>query len=173
MKPRLWSEYFELLMDYEGEYYEHDSDDPGGATKYGIDQRSHPSVNIRSLTRAQAEQIFLGEFHESFSADLPAPISLAVYDFRVNAGEGAAAKAMQRALPMGVIDGQIGPLTREAIRNSLIASGQEPLITRFTGQRMAFYIRLADQLPKRDKYRKGWLRRARTMAVWAISRLPK
>ena len=169
-KPRLWPEYFEILMDFEGEYFENDPDDPGGATKYGIDQRSHPQLAIKSLTREQAEQIYLDEFWKCFAFDLPSPISLVVFDFRVNAGEGAAAKAIQRALGMGRIDGLVGQQTREAIRNQLVA-GQASLIERFTLRRISFYEQLAARRPRFQKFLKGWLRRARTLKGWADSKL--
>jgi lysozyme family protein len=166
MKPKFWPEYFELLMDFEGEDFEHDPDDPGGATKFGIDQRSHPDVDIRNLTRQQAERIYLDEFYKSFASELPSPLALLVYDFRVNAGEGAAAKAMQRALGMGVIDGIIGPFTREAIRNQL-NDGQVSLIEQFTLKRMSFYEKLALQKPRMLKYLNGWTRRAKRVRNWA------
>jgi lysozyme family protein len=170
MKPRLWSEYFEILMDFEGEYYENDKDDPGGATKFGIDQRSHPELDIKALTREKAEEIYLLEFWQCFAFDMPSPIALVVFDFRVNAGEGAAAKAIQRALGMGRIDGLIGPQTREAYRNQ-IAQSQASLIESFTVRRINFYERLAAQQPRFQKFLKGWLRRARTLKGWADSKL--
>jgi lysozyme family protein len=170
MKPRLWPEYFEILMDFEGEYYENDKDDPGGATKYGIDQRSHPGTIIKTLTREKAEQIYLGEFWKSFSADLPSPLALVAFDFRVNAGEGAAAKAIQRAVGVGRVDGYVGPLTYAAIREA-IAKGQGSLIEAFTLRRINFYERLAEARPKMKKFLKGWLRRARAIKGWADSKL--
>jgi lysozyme family protein len=35
---------------------ERDPDDPGGLTKFGIDQRSHPTVDINALRLEQAKQ---------------------------------------------------------------------------------------------------------------------
>lgn len=170
MKPRLWSEYFEILMDFEGEVYECDPDDPGGATKYGIDQRSHPGIIIKKLTRESAEGIYLKEFWNSFAADLPSPLALAVFDFVVNAGEGAAAKAMQRAVGIGMVDGWVGPKTHKAISQA-IQAGQAPLLEHFTVCRLSFYERLAEAKPKMQKFLKGWKRRARTMKGWADSKL--
>lgn len=170
MKPRLWPEYFEILMDFEGEVYECDPDDPGGATKFGIDQRSHPGTIIKTLTRERAERIYLEEFWRDFSSELPSPLALVAFDFCVNAGVGAAAKAMQRAVGVGVIDGYVGPMTRGAIR-SAIANGQGALIEAFTLRRINFYERLSMQKPKMHKFLKGWLRRARTIKGWADSKL--
>ena len=41
---------------------EHDSKDPGGTTKYGIDARSHPGVDIENLTEQQALNIYWEEW---------------------------------------------------------------------------------------------------------------
>jgi type VI secretion system secreted protein VgrG len=170
MKPRLWSEYFEILMDFEGVVFEDDPDDPGGATKFGIDQRSHPDLNIMDLTIEKAERIYLDEFWRSFAAELPSPLALLVFDFCVNAGEGAAVKAIQRALGMGVIDGIVGPFTREAIRNAM-SNGQATLIAAFTLCRINFYERLVAQRPRFHKYLRGWRRRAKTMRGWTESKI--
>ena len=177
---KLWNEYFEILMDFEGRYWENDPDDPGNkgdgktpgnvGTKFGVDARSHPGVDIKNLTLALAEKVYFDEFLSSFSSELPEPLSCVVYDLRVNAGEGAAKKAIQRALGMGVIDGQIGPITREAIRNRL-TQGQESLILGYTGRRIDFYERLAGQRPIMRKYLKGWRRRALRLQSWAVGKL--
>jgi len=53
MTARFKDEIIPWLFKWEGTYYEDDKDDPGGATKFGIDQRSHPHVDIRNLTAEQ------------------------------------------------------------------------------------------------------------------------
>src|SRR6478735_11274468 len=53
-----FDEYFDWLVPWEGAAYENVPGDPGGPTKYGIDQRSHPDVNIRALTKEQAKAIY-------------------------------------------------------------------------------------------------------------------
>ena len=50
---------WEVVKDRQGNVIaEDDPDDPGGLTKYGIDQRSHPNVDIRNLTEEEAKDIY-------------------------------------------------------------------------------------------------------------------
>jgi lysozyme family protein len=123
MKPPFWEEYFKSLMDFEGRDYEHDPDDPGGETKFGIDKRSHPEIDIKNLTIEQAEEIYLEEFNSGFFAALPSPLSLVLFDFAVTSGEGTAAKALQRAIGVRRADGVVGPQTRTVLAAAL-AMGQ-------------------------------------------------
>ena len=163
----LWKDYFELLMEFEGTDFENDPADPGGATKFGIDQRSHPYLDIKTLTKKGAEQIYLAEFGKSFAQHLPSPISFAYFDFAVNAGEGQAAKCLQRALGVRV-DGKPGKVTQGAVADMLERGEHGKLLGRLSAQRELFYLNLSHTQPKMIK---GWLRRAKAMNSWAASRL--
>ena len=167
----LWPDYFDLLMEFEGTVFENDPKDPGGATKFGVDQRSHPGVDIRSLTKKGAEQIYLGEFSESAASKFPSPISFVYFDLAVNAGETQAARCLQRAVGISRVDGLVGPATMAAA-NALIASGQSgKLLQRISAQRELFYMNLAHTQPKFNRDLKGWLSRSKAMCSWAAARL--
>jgi lysozyme family protein len=161
-----WQTYFPLLIELEGSTFENDPSDPGGATKYGIDQRSHPAENIRALTRERAEQIYLAEFSTSQARKLPSPIAFLYFDMRVNAGEQTAAHCLQRALGV-TVDGAIGPKTLAA----LTAVPSRDLIRAFTLQRENYYRTLAYRRPSMKKYLGGWLNRCRQTAQWALAQL--
>jgi lysozyme family protein len=169
MRP-FWRDYFALLMEFEGVSYECDPDDPGGATKFGVDQRSHPSVNIKALTKSAAEKIYLAEFAKSFAAELSEPLSYAYFDLAVNAGEKQAAKCLQRALGVEV-DGQIGTVTRAALKNRISSGELGKLLLKFSNYRERFYQDLAYTRPVMNKFLSGWLRRAKAMHTWAATRL--
>ena len=65
--------------------------DPGGLTKYGICQRSHPNVDIRNLTLAGAEQIYADEYWGPAGCEAqPEPVALNLFDAAVNLGPGVA-----------------------------------------------------------------------------------
>jgi lysozyme family protein len=166
----LWKDYFELLMEFEGEAYECVPGDRGGATKFGIDQRSHPDVDIEALTRCGAERIYLAEFGESTASKLPAPISFAYFDLAVNAGERQAAQCLQRAVCVND-DGRVGRATLGAAM-AMIAHGESgKLLGRLSAQRDLFYMGLAHTRPSQNKFLNGWLRRSKAMFQWAVARL--
>src|SRR6266436_4597543 len=59
---KTFTDFMPWILDWEGRIFENDPDDPGGATKFGIDQRSHPNVDIRNLTESQALDIYWSEW---------------------------------------------------------------------------------------------------------------
>lgn len=79
---------FWFVMRHEGgSQITDDPRDPGGLTKYGVSQRSHPGLDIRALTLEQAKAIYKSEYWEGSGAGkLSWPMNLAVFDFAVNAG---------------------------------------------------------------------------------------
>jgi hypothetical protein len=78
------------LLDWEGRSFENDPDDPGGATKFGIDQRSHPNVDIRTLTEPQAIAIYWKEWIEDGCLNLASPYAEVFFNCAVNMGMGRA-----------------------------------------------------------------------------------
>ena len=166
----LWPDYFALLMEFEGETFENDPSDPGGATKYGVDQRSHPGVDIEHLSKGAAEQIYLKEFGESAAALLPSPMSFVYFDTRVNAGERTAAKCLQRAV--GVRDdGVAGPATIKAALAMIAVGNAANLLVRMSAQRDLYYLNLAHTRPVFTRFLAGWKDRTKTMKNWAACRL--
>jgi len=79
-----------FILTWEGEVFENDPDDPGGATKFGIDQRSHPGIDIRNLTKAGATEIYWHEWLEAGCADMPSPMAEVFFNCAVNMGLGRA-----------------------------------------------------------------------------------
>jgi len=120
------------LFDHEGREYENDKDDPGGATKFGIDQRSHPNVDIKNLTEDKATEIYWNEWLKDGCDHLPSPLDWLYFDAAVNCGIGRA-------------------------QSFLNASGRDP--KKYQDARRGFYNRLAEQKPTLKKFLKGWLAR--------------
>ncbi|HPC92900.1 MAG TPA: glycosyl hydrolase 108 family protein [Myxococcota bacterium] len=72
-----------------------DPRDPGGRTNFGISQRAYPDLDIASLTKQQATEIYREDYWKRAGcAELPWPVNLAHFDFAVNAGIGAASKLL-------------------------------------------------------------------------------
>jgi len=126
-----------FLWEWEGTEFENDPDDPGGATKYGIDQRSHLNVDIKNLTSEEATDIYWNEWVKDGCEHLPAPLDWLFFDAAVNCGLGRA-------------------------QQFLNASARDP--KKFQKERSDFYIRLADQKPRLAKFKKGWLARVNDLS---------
>jgi lysozyme family protein len=128
--------------------------DGGGLTKYGIDSRSHPGVDVRNLTHDQAADIYHRDYYlASRAAELPDGLAHAHFDAAVNVGASRACKLLQEALEIKV-DGGFGPKTLAA---ALVCS-PAIITTRMIDLRAEFYR----DLGSRSRYRiflTGWLNR--------------
>lgn len=147
----------ERTIDREGGYV-NDPHDPGGETKYGLSKRQHPHLDIASLTRARAHEIYLTEYYAPSGASrVPAPIREVYFDMVVHMGQRRAIKVLQEAARDGGadirVDGILGPRTLAAAKDI------EPW--RLRGARVKFYAKLVLRRPDRyDRYWYGWVRRA-------------
>lgn len=160
-----------------------DPDDPGGATNFGVTIGTMKALgkdlngdgridvaDVRALTRAQAEQIFVEHyFKRPRLAELPEAVQASVFDMYVNAGTNAV-KILQRLLTrMGfpaTDDGQVGPRTIAAARAAAAAAPQH-LADAYAIARRNYYYALADQRPASRKFARtkaggkgGWITRA-------------
>jgi lysozyme family protein len=160
-----------------------DPDDPGGATNHGVTigtlRRLGLDVNrdgrisvadVRSLTRAQAVEIYLDHYHKRPGiAALPEPVQASVFDMYVNAGANAV-KILQRLVTdMGFActpDGKIGPQTIRAVQLAYEAAPHH-LADAYAIARRNYYYALGDARPqsrkfarRRDGGKGGWITRA-------------
>lgn len=138
-----------------------DPADPGGLTKYGIDQRSHPSVNIRALTKEAAAAIYHRDYWLPVRAhELPVPVGEVVFDIAVNNGKSRATNWLQTFLGVKA-DGFIGPVTLAAAQKA----GAQALASQLLKRRESFYRSIARGA--KAKFLKGWLNRNGDLAVFA------
>lgn len=145
--------YWEFLWTWEGTEYENVDGDRGGATKYGIDQRSHPDVDIRNLTEEKAKEIYRKDYWGKIKGGLlPEKVAMVVMDIAVNNGTGRASKWLQELVGV-VVDGVIGPKTVNATNEADSLVLTEKLLDR----REAFYRSIARG--SQAKFLKGWLNR--------------
>lgn len=79
-----------FIFEWEGKSYENDPDDPGGATKFGIDKRSHPTEDIRNLTKARALEIYWDEWNRNGCESKGSPFAEVFFNCAVNMGLGRA-----------------------------------------------------------------------------------
>ncbi|MCZ4254811.1 holin-associated N-acetylmuramidase [Sulfitobacter sp. G21635-S1] len=172
----------EAIVAREGGFV-NDPDDPGGATNFGVtihtmrrlglDLTGDGQVDVsdvRSLTRAQAVDIFIRHYFERpLIGELPGILQPSVFDMYVNAGANAV-KILQRLLrDMGydvVVDGALGPQSIGAVRGAM-RRGADAFVDAYGIARRNYYFRLADRRPASRKYARnraggkgGWILRA-------------
>lgn len=139
---RRFLEFIPFIFKWEGGY-DHDPDDPGGETNFGIDQRSHPGVDIRNLTQEKASEIYWRAYWVKHGCEwLGKPVGEVFFNACVNCG-ASRARALLAATPT--------PHT---------AAG-------FLDAQEAFYRRLAVARPPLRKFLQGWLNRTADLRRWA------
>lgn len=138
---------------------ENEEDDDGGLTKFGIDQRSHPEVDIENLTVEEAGLIYKRQYWETAHCyELPYPLNQVQFDGAVNVGVGQQTKFLQRAVGVNA-DGAWGPNTKRATMEAITDLGAQVVAMHICDQREAFYRGLVDKRPALGRFLNGWLNR--------------
>lgn len=169
---------FDALLGREGGYVNH-PDDKGGATNWGITEktaRAHGYTgDMRNLTRAQALEMYEADYwygpHFDQVYEYSANIAAELLDTGVNMGPCVPAKWLQRWLtafndrerlyPDIMADGIIGSRTLAALNRFLQArgkEGEEVLQRALNCSQGARYLELAEQRSQNESFLYGWLR---------------
>lgn len=141
---------FGRLMGHEGGYV-NDPNDPGGETKWGVSKRSYPNLDIKNLTKQNAEDIFFRDFWLPVNGDkLYDGVAWQLADFAYHSGAQTAVRYYQRAL--GVADdGHFGPVSQAAAA----AMSESDQIMLVLAERLDFMSRTKNWV----HHGKGWARR--------------
>ena len=147
---------FDLLISHEGGFSNRPlSDDPGGATMYGVTENvaraNGYTGQMQDLTLDFAKSVYRKQYWDACQCDaMPDALRYPLFDAAVNSGPGQAIKWLQSAIGVKA-DGVIGPMTRQA------ANMASPQIVRqqMIGKRLAFMTRLDNW----SANAKGWSRR--------------
>ena len=158
------------LIDREGGFVDHPAD-RGGPTIYGItlaalgDWRGTPvdRLEVALLGVDEARAIYRDRYlvRPGFAAIVDPGLREFVFDFAVNSGPAAAARALQTALRdmglyAGAIDGGFGPKSQAA----LAACGNIPeLYYRTKCERYELYLRFVGRDPAQAAFAAGWSNR--------------
>lgn len=108
-----------------------DPRDPGGYTRFGIDQRSHPNVDVRDLTYPQALDLYAQDWTTDGCETMAPKLGEVFYDAAVNCGLSRAKQFL--AASTGWSD--------------------------YIDAREAFYRRLVKARPALSKFLPGWINR--------------
>ncbi|CAF0700543.1 glycosyl hydrolase 108 family protein [Candidatus Methylacidithermus pantelleriae] len=143
----LWQE-----IEWEGENAktEHDPHDPGGATKFGVDLRSHPGLRIEDLSFEKAWEIYEKEWADCGAHRLRPSLAFLVFNAGVNIGYRKAITLLQAAAGVEQ-DGVIGEKTVEA--------SKEVKDWQFISKWDGYYYGLSIVL--RERFLEGWVTRVR------------
>ena len=135
--------------------YTNDPDDPGGETKWGISKKAHPDLDIKSLTKEQAQVIYYIEYWLPIDIDgISDEIKMMLCDMGVNCGVATAKKYLQKAVGVEV-DGVIGPKTIEALNRH----GFPCIVYLYGAWRRIYYLTLISKNPTLSKNTNGWFSR--------------
>jgi len=137
---------------------EHDPRDLGGLTKYGIDARSHPGVDIENLTEEKATAIYWQEWLECKADKLPWPLSFAYFDACVNSGVRQGVLLLQRTVG-AKDDGIIGPATIGAAVAACKLKPATEVALVYCQKKEQFYVALCKAKPQYEYAKNGWLNR--------------
>ena len=93
-----FNDVIDKVLEHEGGYV-NDPNDLGGETKYGITKRFYPDVDIKSLTKEDAKDIYKRDYWDKNKIDnLPDNLKHIFFDMCVNQGRGTAVRVLQRAI---------------------------------------------------------------------------
>ena len=151
-----FNEIIEVVLKHEGGYV-NDPKDPGGETNFGISKRAYPDVDMKTLTKEGAKDIYKRDYWDkNHCGDLPDELRHVYFDMCVNMGRGRATKIMQEtANTKGAdlkVDGGMGPKTIGAL--------EKVDLERVRAYRVKYYVNLIDRKPDLAKFYFGWFRRS-------------
>jgi len=133
--------------------------DAGGLTKFGIDQRSHPLLDIEGLTVEHASEIYRDLYwNVNHCEDMPWPVCAVHFDNCVNMGSKQATRLLQRVVGSHD-DGIYGPATRAAMLAACDEKGADVIGVEICSQKKTFYENLVKAKPHLAKFKNGWLNR--------------
>lgn len=159
---------FKHIIDVEKGYSAHKADN-GGSTKFGISQRflskwlGRPvSIDeIKALSIPAVRVIYKTAFWDEMKLDdLPAGLSLAVFDQAVNRGAPNAVLQLQGALGIQQ-DAIMGPVTR----GLAMSANERELIWKFILQSQTAYCRIVQNDPSQVLFISGWMARLSTLVA--------
>jgi len=156
---------FTLADRIEGGYV-NDPEDPGGETNCGIAKKFHPKEDIPNMTPERATAIYYRDYWLANRCDkLPHCVSLALFDFAVNAPAWQARKCLQRVVGANP-DGKIGPKTLAKIRAEVRLVGDHRVALDLIDRRLQRYVRRIRRGKSSPKYLLGWMRRLHHLIVY-------
>ncbi|QDP59433.1 MAG: putative glycosyl hydrolase [Prokaryotic dsDNA virus sp.] len=181
--PKFVQLFVNETIDKEG-LYSNDPLDSGGATKYGITERTARQYGytgrMKDLPLSTARDIYVSVYFYKPNLDLLLPhsrlITKEVFDTGVNCGTPTAVKMLQRCLnglnrqerdyPDIVVDGVMGSRTKASLTYFLESRGSQEgekiLFNLLNSVQGEYYLSLVEDNQKNEHFLYGWLRKRTT-----------
>lgn len=171
MNPAI-EDMIEDVIQKEGGYVD-DPLDRGGATKYGITQKTLSAYLCKQASKSDVQNLCLDTAKDIYEKryffgpgiyKLPPTIQSFVFDCAVNHGPTRAIKFVQHVcveaecLPTITIDGLCGPNTQRAAQWALKAMGNL-FLDALMEERRNFYLSIVAKHPEQQRFLNGWLNR--------------
>lgn len=149
--------------------YVNDSADGGGATNYGITEKTARANgykgDMRNLPLATAKQIYRNEYLvKPGFADFPSDVASELFDTGVNMGPAKATEFLQRATNAlngsGLtVDGKMGPATKAAVNSYLKSrsNASSIMVKALNCLQGARYIEIVEKNPSQRRFVNGWI----------------
>lgn len=155
-----FSECLDFVLEREGGYVD-DPADRGGATNFGITQRTYDAWTkahkpVKGITRQEIEAIYREGYWDTVRGDdLPEPLNLVMFDSSVQHGPHRASVWLQELIGVDA-DGAIGPVSLQALTNATQAVGVAPVVYFYLIKRKLFYAQIIKDNPSQVKFKNGW-----------------
>jgi lysozyme family protein len=173
----IFQEALAFTKGWEGGYVDHPAD-RGGKTNFGIIQptlnrfrsaRNLPYKSVADITFEEAKAIYREDFFEAANChQMPEKIAVAVFDARVNHSPRVSGRLLQKGIngqpdldpsKRLKVDGYIGRGTIAALQDCDV-----PTVLRiFCDEREKYYLKLVDNDPSQEAFRRGWLNRVNSL----------
>lgn len=172
-----FSKAVEKVLEHEGGFVNH-PDDTGGATNWGITQKTYEQFigrpvtveEIRRMPKGNAVAIYKEKYWDAVAGDKLSSYAIAfvLFDQGVNRGPKRAIKQAQRVIG-AYQDGIIGPKTISAL-NSV---KEKDFLDQYLIQSENAYRAIATANPSQNVFLKGWLHRVDSLRDYTFSNLGK
>lgn len=149
----------DIILKHEGGYVNNPKD-PGGETNFGIAKRFYPSLNIKTLTKEDAIEIYRKNYWDECKIELlPPALRLIVFDCAVNQGPLVSIALLQAALGVKA-DGDLGPITLKKLQEHNVMK----VVEKYAQMRLDRY----QQNRQFDYFGAGWTKRLLDVALKSV-----
>lgn len=165
-----------FTLKWEGGYV-NDPSDLGGATNYGVTQKTYDAFRsangfskqpVRSISLTEMRDIYWRQYWLPAQCEhMPPRVAVIVFDTAVQRGVSKAVSTLQEAIGAKT-DGSFGINSNKALIEYVSANGEAELVNRYVDKRVNHH-RLRALIPTQRKFLQGWLNRCKSLREFALN----